>query len=141
MKMDHSRPRRCSRLDQLPVIRCSNRRLLFTALSGFFSVLVKVLDHALENEQVGVALARELDAITVIPLDRAAKDLAILENNSHWGVGLHLFDPVKVFSVGHFRWSWLFVRNWAVVRRAGWALLLDVREARAKHAAVHHDYS
>src|SRR6266851_2304137 len=133
MKMDHSRPRRCSRLEQLPVIRCSNRRLLFAALSGFFPVLVKILDHALEDEQVGVALARELNAITVIPLDGAAKDLAILQNDGHRSVGLHLFDPVKIFGMGHFRWSRFFVRNWAIVRtivwRAGWALLLDVREA------------
>ncbi len=43
--------------------------LLFAALGGFLAVFVQILDDALENEQVGAALAGELDAITVIPLD------------------------------------------------------------------------
>src|SRR6266403_3256515 len=52
--------------------------LLVATLSGFFTIFVEILDDALEDEQIGTALAGQLDAIAVIPFDRAAKHFAIL---------------------------------------------------------------
>jgi len=80
-----------------------SRVLLVPAGCGFFSIFVNILDDALENEQVGAALTRELDAIAVVPLDRAAKRLAIIENHDHRGMALHLLDPVEVLGVGRLR--------------------------------------
>ena len=47
------------------------RILLFAAVGGLFAIFVDILDYALEDEEVGGALAGELDAIAVIPFDRA----------------------------------------------------------------------
>src|SRR6266849_2620354 len=115
--------------------------LLVATLSGFFSILIEILDHALEDEKIGAALACQLNAIAVVPLNRATKHFAILENDGHGGMGLHLLDPVKIFRVSDLGWGGLLARNRAIVGRAGNARLLDVRKARTEHAAVHHDYS
>jgi len=117
------------------------KNLLVAALRGFVSVFVNVLYDALENQQVGTPLARELDAIAVIPFDGATKDFSILKDNGHRRVGLHLLDPIKILCMGHFRWRGLFVWHWAIVGSAGRERLLNVRETRTKHTAVHHDYS
>jgi len=60
--------------------------LLVAALGRFFAILVDVLNHALKDEQVGTALACELDAIAVIPLDRTAKDFTTVQDNGHRGM-------------------------------------------------------
>jgi hypothetical protein len=48
-------------------------RLFVAAGCSLFAVLMHVLNNALENEQIGVALPGELDAIAIVPLDRATK--------------------------------------------------------------------
>src|SRR6266581_1798574 len=116
-------------------------RLLLAVLGGTFSLLVNVLDHALEDKQVGATLARELDAITVVPFDGAAEHLAILANDGHWRVRLHLLDPVEILRVSRLRWRGLLAGDRAVVRRAGNARLFHVRKARTKHTAVDHNCS
>src|ERR1700720_3445107 len=92
--------------------------LLFATLGRFFSVLVDVFDHALEDEQIGAALAGELDAIAVVPFDGAAKYFTILKNDSHRRMQLHLLNPVEILRVGRFRWRGLLVRDRTVVLRA-----------------------
>ena len=62
-----------------------------------------VFDDALENEQIGAALARELDAIAVVPFDRAVKHFAIVQGHGHRRVALHLLDPIEVLGVGRLR--------------------------------------
>ena len=83
----------------------SRRDLLVATLSGFFAIFVDVLDDALEDEQIGAALAGELDAIAVVPLDGAAKNFAIVEHDGHGGMGLHLLDPVEILRVRGLRRS------------------------------------
>src|SRR5216684_5493286 len=133
--------RRCSPSEPSPGIPCANRELLVAALGRFFTILMDVLNHALKDEQVGTALACELDAIAVIPLDRTAKDFATVQDDRHGSVGLHLLDPVEVLSVSGLRWRGFFAEDRTVVLRAGNARLLDVRETRTKHTTVHHDSS
>src|ERR1700730_2908277 len=118
--------------------------LLLAAVGGFFAVFVDVFDHALENQQVRAALACNLDAIAIVPLDRAAEHLAVVENHSHGCAGLHLLDPVKILSVSQLRWSRLLAWRGSIVAAvlgSGRNLLLHVRETRTEHPAVHHDCS
>src|SRR5260370_40398847 len=92
--------------------------LLVAALGGFLAVFMQVFDDALENEQVGAAVASELDTITVVPLDRGAKHLFVFKHDSHGGMGLHLLDQVKVLGSGDLPWRGLLVYDGAVVRCA-----------------------
>ena len=55
-----------------------NLRLFVPAVGGLFTVLVDVLDDSLEDQQIGAALARQLDAIAVVLFDRAAQNLAVV---------------------------------------------------------------
>src|SRR5260370_8355645 len=105
-------------------------------MGRFFSILVDVLDHALEDEQVGAALAGELDAIAVVPFDSAAKYFTILENDGHRRMGLHLLDPVEVLGVGRFRWGGLLFGDRTVVLRAGCPPPPDPPEAPTTQSAV-----
>src|ERR1700674_5471518 len=89
--------------------------LLVATLSGFFSILIEILDHALKDEQIGTTLTSQLDAITVVPLDRAAKHFAILEHDGHGSMGLHLLDPVKIFRVSGLGWRGFLARNRTIV--------------------------
>ena len=69
---------------------------------------------------------------TGISTGSVATALKFLEHDGHRGMRLHLLDPVEVLRVSRFRRRRLFVRYRAVVLRAGYARLLDVREARTK---------
>src|SRR5450432_302295 len=119
-------------------------RLLVAAVGGFFAVFVDVFDYALEDEQVGSALAGELDAIAVVPFDRAAQGFAVIENDRHLRAGLHLLDPIKILSVRQLRRSRLLAGRGptaVAVGRPRRHLFFHVRETRTEHPAVHHDCS
>src|SRR5579872_1407426 len=71
--------------------------------SLFFALFVHVFDRWLENHQVGRADAVDLEAILVIPLDDAVDFLAVMQNQYHRRLGLHLFLVIKVLRVGVLR--------------------------------------
>src|ERR1700726_3883522 len=62
--------------------------------------LVHVLDVGLEDEEVGSAVAVDLQASLVVPLDGAFQRLSILQHEDHGRLGLHLLHVVEIFRVG-----------------------------------------
>ena len=102
-----------SELNRAPVRQRPAQRPLLAdvpALGGFFAVLVDVLDDLLVNQQVGASEARELDAIAVVPLDRAVQLFAIGEHDGHRRARLHLLHPIEIFGVGLLGRRGLLVR-------------------------------
>jgi acyl-CoA hydrolase len=63
---------------------------------------VHVLDVRLVDQQVRRAVAVELEAALVVPLDDAVKFLTVLENDDHRRLALHLLYVIKVLGVGLF---------------------------------------
>src|SRR5260370_2724133 len=85
----------------------------------------------------------QLDAIAVVPFDRAAQDFAVVQYDGHRRVGLHLLDPIKILRVGYFWRCGLLAGCGTVVAvlRSGRNLFLNVRESPTEHPSVHHDCS
>ena len=98
------------------------------------SRFMHVFDVGLVDQQVWRAIAIELEATLVIPLDHAVENFAVLQHDGHRRLGLHLFEVVKILRVGLIRRHDLFRagifpgRRSALSRRArffhvceGWA--------------------
>src|SRR5262249_49607346 len=79
----------------------SDRALPLTVALVLFE---NVLDAGFIDHQVGLAaVAVQLDAVLVIPLDRAAQLLAIVQHHHHGRARLHLLLIIKIFCEGLFR--------------------------------------
>src|SRR5262249_44690955 len=119
--------------------------LLF-AVFGFFAILVSVLNDALEEQKIRAALAGQLNAVAVVPLDGALEDFAVVQNDGHGRARLHLLYPIEIFRVSRFGRRGLLAGGGAaiavvVMLGAGRRLFLRVRKTGTEHPAVHHDYS
>src|SRR5215468_4132492 len=64
-----------------------------------FARFVHVADSRLVKQQVGSAVAGQLDAIPVVPLDQTLQMLAVFEHNNDRSFTLHLLLIVEVFGV------------------------------------------
>ena len=64
----------------MPVWRRNERLAGRAAQGGLFSIFVNVLDGVLVNEDIGIANARQFDAIAVVPFQDAAQYFAIGED-------------------------------------------------------------
>src|SRR5208282_1974971 len=74
-------------------------------LRGVFTLFVQVPDAVLINEEIRAAVTRELDAIPVVPFDRAAKDFAVRQNHRDGRARLHLLHVIEIFRVRLLRGS------------------------------------
>src|SRR5207245_4512538 len=62
--------------------------------------LVHVLDVVLQDQEVRLTSPIHLDAVFVVPFDDALNNFAVLQNDDHRRLVLHLFYIIKVLSVG-----------------------------------------
>ena len=62
-------------------------------LAGFEDVA----DAVFVDQHVGLAAATDLEAVSVVPLDRSVHFLAVLEDNDHGRARLHLLLEVEGF--------------------------------------------
>src|SRR5208282_2790509 len=69
-------------------------------LPPVLAFLEHVLDGRLVDHQVGGAVAVQLDAMFVIPLDIAVDFLSVAQHDDHGSLGLHLFLIIKILGVG-----------------------------------------
>src|SRR5580704_11301731 len=103
-----------------------------SALCSVLAILVNVLDDLLVNEQIRAAISRDLNAIAVVPLNRAVELFAADENDGHRRARLHLFYPVEIFCMRLFWWRGFLVRLWSGNGGAGYSLLLHFGQSRTK---------
>src|SRR5579884_776750 len=73
------------------------------AAGGLVARFVDVLDGVFEDQQVRAAVAGELDAIAIVPLDGSLQHLAIGEHDGHRCSRLHLLNKVELLGVRLFR--------------------------------------
>src|SRR5579871_3908483 len=66
-----------------------------SAASVVFACLEDVTDALFIDQQIGLAAAIDLEAMTVIPIDDAMNLFAVLQNHDHWRARLHLLLEIK----------------------------------------------
>src|ERR1051325_3332853 len=77
-------------------------------------LLEEVLDAVLLDQQVRGALAIDLQAVAVVPLDAAADFLAIRHDDDHRRPGVHLLDVVEALGVRRLGWCGALLASSAV---------------------------
>src|SRR5690242_8920549 len=96
------------------------------------------------NHQIRATVASELDAVAVVPLDDAAKNFAVVENDSDRRASLHLLYVVKILCVSLFRRGGFLARRSCLgsrLRPRREILLLHFCKVRTKQFPVHDEDS
>src|ERR1039458_1459276 len=71
-------------------------------LPSVLAFLEHVLDGGLVDHQVGSAVAVQLDAVLVVPLNIAVDFFAVAQHDDHGSLALHLLLIIKILGVGLF---------------------------------------
>src|SRR5262245_42354812 len=112
-----------------------NQAVLVLVLALVLVLLVHVLHVVLQEQDVGLVGAVDLERGLVVPLDGAPDLLAVLQHDDHARLVGHLFQVVEALRVRLLRGDGLA----GTVDLGGrLELLLDLREVRADELAIHY---